>query len=148
MSKQALRAFTVSADDCESSVLVFAETPARAKYFAKRSDWMYDCDWVDMRVHRASLADDQANVYGLGVVEPGGPGERTTAIERLMRLLGWYEIDGSVDECPACGLNEWSNIPESKVCHEIADGELVCGDCAKDYAAKSDSVPCVASPNP
>ena len=122
-SKSALLAFVVTADYCEANILVFATKPSAAKSFAKCTPWMCDLEWTDLRCRRRAAVDRYADQFGAGAIECNNAAE-----VKVLRELGWYEIDGSDYECVECGLYEWTSLPESKI-HLPADGDPICTGC-------------------
>jgi hypothetical protein len=75
-------------------------------------------------VSREPKADKYATKFGETYI-----GAETADEQRVLRELGWVELDNSMTECCKCGLHEWSQIPESKIC-EIGDiGEGICAGC-------------------
>ena len=115
----ALLAFSVTTDYDEGSVLVWETTPGKAKATALCSLWLDGCDWNDLRCKREPRADGYRTT-------PGPLGDYYTPDDcRLMRNLGWYEIDGPEKPCSMCGKYEWRMLPESRL---PEDGD-VCAEC-------------------
>jgi hypothetical protein len=113
-SVDTLLAFVVTADHCEASILVFANKRSAAKSFARYTPWLCDFDWIDLRCRREPSVDKHSDEFGAGAFECDNEAQ-----QRIMRELGWYEIDMALDECAECGLYEWSSLPESELHHPI-----------------------------
>lgn len=114
-----LLAFSVTTDCAEASVLVWETTPGKAKASALCSLWLDGCDWNDLRCKREPRADGYRTT-------PGTLGDDCTPDDcRLMRHLGWHEIDGPEEPCSVCGKYEWRMVPESRLSQ---DGD-VCAEC-------------------
>ena len=115
----ALLAFSVTTDYADASVLVWETTPGKAKASALCSLWLDGCDWNDLRCKREPRADGYRTT-------PGTLGDDCSPDDcRLMRNLGWYEIDGPEEPCSVCGKYEWRMVPESRL---PEDGD-VCAEC-------------------
>lgn len=122
----ALRGYSVTTAYSEASVLVFAETVAKAKACAIGSDWLDDAEWIELQVKREPLTDVHAELFGAGELDMSTPEQAS-----LARSLGWYEIVTGPESCKRCGLSPWSLLPESAL-----DADEVCGECrAKEGAA-------------
>lgn len=116
-----LFAFVVGADNT-ASVIAFAPDQEAAKKLASRSEWLKDCEWIDLRVNREPKLDALAQSRGVGIITGDGPDDA-----RIMRELGWYEIDGSSEYCENCGLHQWECLPESYI---AASGDaFLCREC-------------------
>lgn len=115
------KAYVVTADSVEASVLVFAESHSKAKGLAIGSDFLCDCAYVDLICTRKPEADGFGD--GNCVVDGSGAGH-----SKIMRLIGWYELDGNLEECAACGLFEFGDLPSSCISEE--DG--LCAECRED----------------
>lgn len=125
-----LLGFVITADGCEANILVFAAKPSSAKTFALSTPWMCDFEWIELRCRRAASVDKYAEQFGAGAIECNNKSE-----QKVLRELGWYEIDGASEECSECGLYEWSDIPESELQHPVNGDPLwvydgpVCAGC-------------------
>jgi Ni/Co efflux regulator RcnB len=51
-----IKAYVVTADHMEASILVYATSPSQAKSLAHRTDWACEFDWVDLRAKREPRA--------------------------------------------------------------------------------------------
>ena len=119
---QPLRAFVVTTHHAEASVLVFAPNRNRARSIAHGTDWFADEEWTDLRVKRSPLADVHAARFGEGALECA------TADEcRILRDLGWFEIDSGTEECSECGRHQWDCVPESHLSDREED--RICAGC-------------------
>ena len=119
-----LRAYAVRDihDSDGATVLVIAESVSRAKRLAKQSEWLDYAEWLDLRCKRAHGADKYST--GAERLIDGN----SVADQRIMRELGWHEIDGSHAVCGRCDLYEWADLPESII--GWIDDEAVCAGCA------------------
>ncbi len=105
-----LRAFQVSCDDHEASVLVFARKASKAKSMAFHDDAMtFVDDFTDLSCRRISAADYYAKEFGEGCLPLN---ERGMSI---LRELGWYQIDGNMEPCTMCNLYEWDSLSDSRI---------------------------------
>lgn len=116
------KAYVVSHDWCDASVIAFAEKPSQAKAIAKCSDFLCDYEYIELQCRRLKEADFFAKTTNIRLVEGS-----TIEEQRIMREIGWYEIDHTSEECSECGLHEWEELPESQLT-EI-DGRMVCQEC-------------------
>jgi len=114
-----IRAWVVSTDWSEASIIVFATTRSEARTYARQSEWLAGGDWTDFRARRLPYADDYAVTFGLGVARWGEP------LARLMWLLGWYEVGEEAETCAGCDSYVWSLVPESHL-----DANYLCRKCA------------------
>lgn len=96
-------------NDGGAGLLVWATTRGKAKSLAKHSAWFDGCDWTDILVNREPKAD------GLRDTPCAMSEEPTVEDQKLMRSLGWNEIEGSEETCLRCGLYEWHELPESRI---------------------------------
>jgi hypothetical protein len=115
--------FVVTADGCEASILVFANRPSAAKKMALVTPWLCDTEWVELRCRREASVDKYADQFGAGAIECNNKAEK-----KVLRELGWYEIQGPLDECVECGLYEWTGLSESEL-HHPDDGDPICAGC-------------------
>lgn len=118
-----MKAFVVTADYVDASVLVFAGYPSRAKLLAHGTEWLCDADWCDLRCRR----EPRANCYA-------GDDERILFADkepdqRILRNLGWYEVEGNTDPCRECELYEWDKVPESRLVYDSDDLNPICFEC-------------------
>jgi len=120
-----LKAFVVTTDYAEASVLVWETTPSKAKHEAMGSLWLDGCEWTDLKCRREPRADAHTTERGRMTDGP------TTDDCRLMRNLGWYEVDGNSQPCSECERYQWDSVLESTM-SETSD---LCAECA---AAKID----------
>lgn len=121
-----LLGFSVTTQYAEVNVLLFATNRNRAKKIAHGSEWLCNEEWTDLRVKREPRADRYAAKFGEGYLQC-----ETADEQRVLRELGWYQVDHSMTECCKCGLHEWSDVPESHTT-EIGDiGEVICAGCQK-----------------
>ncbi len=114
------RAFRVGAAGAEASVLVFARGPSQAKWLGRATEWLQGEDWIDLRATREPAADGFAD--GPAVLD--GADARS---QRIMRGLGWFEVDGDGTPCDRCGLYPWQALPESLLVED--GGLLLCAGC-------------------
>ena len=104
-----MKAYSVTTEHSEASLLVFAASVGRAKALAHHSEWLSDAEFTDLRAKREPAADKFAGQFeGDTVLDGGTPPE-----SRIMRELGWYEVEGDTQPCEYCGLYPWDDIPES-----------------------------------
>jgi hypothetical protein len=113
-----LLAWAVTTDDAEGTVIVWAKNRSQAKSIGMRSEWLDGCEWNDIKATREPRADGLRNHPCAMREDPD------TEDLRLMRTLGWHEIDGHDEPCPQCGLYEWRDVPESRI---TADTGLCAG---------------------
>ena len=118
-----LRAFVVTAASVEVSIVVFSTDNSRAKTIAHGSEWMGDLPFIELRCRREPLADSFASEFEEGAIRA-----ETEPECRLLRALGWYELDGEVAQCDGCKLYPWSNVPASLLL-ECDDDKLYCSGC-------------------
>jgi len=116
-----MKAWVVTSDVVEVSVIVFAETRGRAKTLALKTDWLHAEDYADLRCRRESRLDAMAQQRGETVIDGSSP-----TCQRTMRGLGWYEIEGRYQECGECGLHEWDQVPESQLT-DTGEGYICAG---------------------
>lgn len=121
-----LLAFTVSAEYCEASILVFAENCSKAKSYAHVTEWLCEFEWTELRCRREKCADIFAANFGSGALQA-----YTRAEQEILRNLGWYELDEGIYACRQCGLHEWSEIPESTL-SDFDEDEPICAGCKEE----------------
>ena len=115
------KAFVVSAKNAEASVIVWTDTASIAKLIGRRSEWLCGEDWRDLTArHEPTLVGERAAGY---CAEGDAPDD-----QRLMRGLGWFELEGGGVPCKKCDRYSWDNVPESwldesDVCAECREGE-------------------------
>lgn len=117
-----LRAFVVSADHSDGSVIVFAKKRSRAKSLASKADCFCDFEFTELRCRREPDIDKYAEKFGEVAITGYSRNE-----QELMRDLGWFELDGG-GCCDECGMHEWSGIPESML-EEVKDEGEICAEC-------------------
>lgn len=117
-----LRAYIVSVENVEATVLVFACSHNEAKSLARGTEWFCDEPYTSLRAKRSSVADKYVESFGRGCLEAADRREQL-----VLRELGWYELEGSQTECSRCKLYPWSKVTESTL--EYVGEELVCGEC-------------------
>ncbi len=127
-----VRAFVVSAAYVDASVIVFAENVTEAKKLSKHCEWFEDCEWTDLRVKREMELDALAAERGRITLDGRGEVEA-----RIMRGLGWHELEGCAEECEKCGLYQWESIHESYLT-DTEDG-YICRKCS-DIGANAESI--------
>jgi hypothetical protein len=110
--------------------LVFATKPSAAKVLARGTPWLCDHEWIELKCCRKPSVDKYADQFGAGAIECNNKAEK-----RVLRELGWYEIDGPLDECIECGLYEWTDLTESEL-HDSVDGDPICAGCKESSALK------------
>jgi hypothetical protein len=120
--EEQLRCFSVTANDCESSVLVITSTASKAKSMALGIHCFEDIEWVDLRATRSPEADYLVETMGEKILD-----DSSEATQRAMWTLGWYKIDESYESCESCDRYPWDNVPESQL-EETEDGP-VCAEC-------------------
>lgn len=113
------KAYQMEVDSYEgASVVVFAETPAKAKSIAM----CLDCykEYKDLRPIRFPEADKflDANleIEQLNLDNPEHA--------RFLRKNSWHCTDNALKSCVNCGFGVWDNIPESQL-----DADGICGEC-------------------
>lgn len=120
-----LSAFVVTADYAEGSELVFAEKPSRAKMLAHGTSALCDFEWTDLRCRREPVADK----YGKDFTKETTIGYDKNA-QKILRELGWHQLEGEQSSCRVCDLYEWDEVPESALIWEDK-GEPICKECAE-----------------
>lgn len=135
-STTALKAWKVTADDAEASIIVFAPKASEAKTIGKGSDWLHDFEFTDLRATRLPGADKYAS---LGRARLDGDCKESA---RVMWELGWYQIEASSEACDICGRHEWDGVPESKVSWTENDetGDNICAGCREHEQKKTNPV--------
>lgn len=120
-----LLAFNVTTDYLEANILVFARNRSHAKQVASRSEWISEGDvpWIDLRVNREPKADRHAAKYGETYISA-----ETADEQRVLRELGWYQLESMTEECQVCHKHQWDLVPESKL--EYVGG-YTCAGCLK-----------------
>jgi len=120
-----LLAFSVTTEWLEVNILVFARNRSHAKSVASRCEWISDGDteWTDLRVKREPTADKHAEKFGETFISA-----ETADEQRLLRDLGWYQIEGMTEECQVCHKHQWDLVPESKL-EDV--GGYICAGCLK-----------------
>lgn len=129
----ALRAWKVSTDDSEASVIAFAETAAAAKQIGHTSEWLCNEEWTALRATRLPAADKYAD---RGRTKLDGSCKLSAEV---MHALGWYQIESGAEECDTCGLHEWDGVPESKLKFDEESGEYTCASCLEQNKALSET---------
>ncbi len=124
-------AFVVSCDGIDASVLVFAKDASKAKSIASTSDWLSEVPWTELRVRREPRADEYGRKTGHEMIDC-----HTADQQRLVRDLGWFEVEGPSEVCNECERHEWDLVPESKLT-EYWDG-YICEGCKKANEKLSD----------
>lgn len=109
----------------DHNVLVFAPTRNKARKLGRLVlDQLCECsEWVSIRAKREPEADKYAQQFGEAALDCS-----TTAQCRVMRELGYFEIEGNGTPCDVCGLYQWDLVPESRV-YEYHEG-CYCKRCA------------------
>lgn len=121
-----IKAWKISSDWSEASVIVFAATAGRAKTIGLKTEWFADHDFVEISVYRIPEADSYATDKE-SVLE--GSSRQSSMV---MRELGWHCIDESQEECRECGLYEFPDLPESEIVDRDENGEEgICVGCQK-----------------
>lgn len=113
-----IKAWSVTTDDADAGVLVWAATRGRAKHIALTSLWLECCDFTDLRATREPKAD------GLRDHPCAMDEEPTYEDYKLMHSLGWREIDGRQEPCTKCEMYEWRELVQSHI-----DDTGVCAGC-------------------
>ena len=103
-----LKAYVVRDNWGDFSVLVFAAGRGQAKSMAFGIEAFCDGEYIDMRCRREPRADGLVTEFGEGPLATC-----TTKELRLMRQLGWFEIEALGCVCEDCDLHEWQDLPES-----------------------------------
>lgn len=126
-----LKAYKVTDEDHEVCAVVFAETANRAKYACVGHSWFDWYEYIDLRATRLKDVDDQAEKFGFGMIGDRSDVDNNTEAYRVMRSLGWYELEGNLDECGICGLYAWEDLPESQLVEVTEDGidDYICKGC-------------------
>lgn len=118
-----MKAFIVSTDFSDGSVLVFAESTSKAKSIGQFSPFMEGAEWVDLKVRREPRADKYA-----GTIEGELCLDNAEGIS-ILRDLGWHQIDGSSDVCNECERYQWDDLPES-ILHDTEELDVfICAEC-------------------
>lgn len=112
------KAYKVSAESSEASVITFASSETEAKTLAMKSPWMNESDveWTELRATRLPDADNHSQD------RPELLDGACARSQGVMWLLGWYPVEGG-GMCDDCGHYAWDMVPESK----LEDG--VCAHC-------------------
>jgi hypothetical protein len=121
-----MKAWTVGSDDGDvGTVIVFANSRTEAKKIGKKSDWLVDLEWTEVCCRRLPEMDDKNERQ-----EPHFLDGESLKDQRMMRRLGWCEINGSYIRCDLCNLYHWEALPESQLT-EFEDGKLICRECTE-----------------
>jgi hypothetical protein len=123
-----LKAWCVRSATDEYTTLVFAPTRNKARSLARSLEAFCDADWVDLRAKREPEADKYVAQFCAYPSEGFAIECRTTAECRVMRELGYFEVDADSAPCDECGLHQWSLVPESCI-YEYHKGAF-CKQCA------------------
>jgi len=120
-----LLAFSVTTAHLDVNVLVFARDRSHAKRVAQRSEWVSEggVEWIDLRVSREPKADKYAPQFGETYISA-----ETADEQRVLRELGWYQLESTTEECQVCHKHEWDLVLESKL--QDVDG-YTCAGCLK-----------------
>ena len=113
------KAYTVTAKRADVSVLVWADAAIRAKSLGHKTEWLCEEDWTELTARREPTLDGKR---AEGYCAEGDKPED----QRLMRDLGWFELEGSGVPCKECDRYAWGNVPESRL-----DENDVCAECKK-----------------
>lgn len=127
-----LKAYMVTSDQHEPCAVAFAETANKAKLHVLGSGWFDGYEYIELRATRLKHIDDEAENFGPGMVSD------SIEAQRLMRSLGWYEMEGTFEECHVCQLYPWEELPESQLT-EVADDEYICKGCQEAESGKEES---------
>ena len=104
-----VRAFMVTTDYAEAAVLVWTESPSKAKAIAMGQMWLDGSEWNDLRCKRVPEADSYKDgPYVIG-------DEPTLSDLELLWKLGWCEVDGNSVPCAVCERYEWKQVPQSQL---------------------------------
>ncbi len=103
-----MKAYVVSTFTAAVSIIVWADKPSRAKSIGITTDWLCHDEYIDLTAKREPRADNDIEHEAIC----DGHNEEDC---RLMRDLGWYEIEGTGGLCDSCGLHEWYLVPESRL---------------------------------
>lgn len=123
-----LRAYSVTTDWSEVSVVVFARSVGKAKSLARQTDWLCDEVYSDLRAHRESEADRHADTYGENALDASTPDQCA-----VLRDLGWYEITNGSEACRICQKYPWTLIEASRL-----NENYICGECSAPDSAKEE----------
>jgi hypothetical protein len=97
--------------------------------------WLCNDEWVDLSCRREPRADGLRD-------KPDMIGDECTADDcRVLRNLGWHEIDGHDQPCAKCERYEWREVPESR----LGENDNVCAECKanpKGQGADASRLPC------
>jgi len=113
------------------SMLVFAEGYGEAKSLALHSELFCESEYIYLRCKRQPEIDQYADDFGRGFIE--GSDDREI---KLMRDLGWYQVEGSGSVCRECELYEWEDYAPSLLTFDTDDELEEEGVCAQCLAAK------------
>jgi hypothetical protein len=120
--EEQLKCFTITANDCDASVLVITTTASKAKSMALGTHCLEDIEWIDLRATRSPEADYLGELMGEKVLDDCGE-----ATQRAMWALGWFKLDEGYEACESCNRYPWDGIPESQL-EETEEGP-VCAEC-------------------
>jgi hypothetical protein len=126
-----MKAFVISSDCCEASILVWAGYPSRAKILAFHTDTFGNEEWTNLRCRREPRAD------GLHAVERIVGDHPSVDEGKLLRSLGWHQCEGNRIPCEKCELYEWDKLPESKITDD--DMGWICQSCRDNATAHRES---------
>lgn len=108
--------------------LIFARSCAKAKTIAHCTENLCETEWIDIICVRFRKIDHYARQFANDIeVWEGELPYWNAQGQRVFRALGWFQIDEPGEECGACGLHEWSMLPESVV-WDMDEG-MLCGEC-------------------
>ena len=101
-----LKAFRVSSDHAEVSVIVFAATVGRAKSMALRELEFDGFEFTELKARREKKADAFATrEQALTMYTP--------VEQKIYQSIGWHEFEANY--CDGCGEYEFSLLPETKL---------------------------------
>lgn len=111
-----MKGFKICTDFDDVSVLVVAGKASEAKGMAFRTEWFCDCDYIDLIVKREPKID-YLSKNGKRLIDGSGKGDGD-----IMRDLGWFELENTLETCSDCGLHPFSSVPESELIEGICRG--------------------------
>lgn len=101
-----MKAYQVCTDWSDGSVVIFAETVNKAKYFALSTDLLCHENYKDLRATRLPKID---YLYNGQIVVDWNEGEEIRLA--LVREYGWHCIEPQLSDCKVCTAEkycEWS----------------------------------------
>jgi len=114
------KAYAITAPGVEANALAWADTPESARELACSEAWFDSINPADMQCERQPTLDGLRPHSYCACEAP------TVDDYRLMRQLGWHEVDNEGPPCKRCNENVFSEVLESHL-----DENEICGECRK-----------------